>query len=65
MEVHKALPTCINNGIKVYPVHENGLMYVVVENNGKIKRGKITHTQKTIDKAIKETLVYLAQKLEK
>ncbi|WP_262491940.1 hypothetical protein [Nonlabens sp. YIK11] len=40
-------------------------MYVAVEKEGKIKMGTIAHhTQKSAQKAIKETLVYLAQKLE-
>jgi hypothetical protein len=55
----------IKNNIKIYPVFEKGLIYVEVDNNGKIKRFDKSVSKKEIDSAIALTVKYYYKLLKK
>ena len=62
MDINEAMKTCLSNGIKVYPKDKNRLFHVAIEENGKTpKIGKQSYSTRTINKAIINSWVLIAE----
>jgi hypothetical protein len=64
MQIHEAVSLCHKNGIKVYPQMVNKQMFLVIEQNDKVKVGTIPQYEKTINKAMSEMYIRLAFKIK-
>lgn len=64
MRVDQAIKKCLDNGIKVYPVHDKyNRRFIEAEINGKKKRFDKPITEKQINKALEDTYKFYAKKL--
>ena len=64
MDINKAMSICFKKGIKVYPEIKNKSFVVAVNDNNKVKLSDKLHTSKTINKAIVNTYLHIAEKIK-